>query len=121
MVDFTQRPRRGSDEKGMNAGPSLHATTHACTRYAQRVLGINVGEAHLHGDSKLRGRCARGIARLLERAHWEARTEDADIWIAGTRALVVKNACVLTVLTGPTKKRLSKKIFRRALASRQAA
>ena len=120
-VDFKQPEPRGPDEKGMDGDLSLHVTTHACTRYAQRVLGLHVGQAHLLGDPALHGRCTRGVARLFERARLEVATADADIWIAGTRALVIQNGCVLTVITGSTSKELAKKFYRRSMAPRRAA
>jgi hypothetical protein len=73
-------------------------TTHACLRYAQRVLGMTIEEEHLRADFALRGRCARGIGRLLERAVCARREESLEIWITGTRAIIVRNAHVLTIL-----------------------
>ena len=105
----------------MNDVLSLRATTHACARYAQRVLGLSVGDAHLHDNSALRSRCARGIARLLERARWEGGTEDGEIWIAGTRALVIANARVVTLIVAPTSRGLPKRFFRRYAAVARAA
>jgi len=59
----------------MNAAPpiSRRPTTHACARYAQRVLGMQVGELDILGNPALRGRCARGIERLLQRARSSSR------------------------------------------------
>jgi hypothetical protein len=79
-------------------------TTHACLRYAQRVLGMTIDEDRLMQDAALRGRCARGIGRLLERASCARRSDDAEIWVARTRALVVKNSRVLTILVAPKRR-----------------
>lgn len=85
------------------------------------MLGKSVGETDIHSDPALRGRCARGIARLSERARWEGHIEGGEIWIAGTRALLIKNACVVTLIVAPTSKGFSKKFFRRHAAVERAA
>jgi hypothetical protein len=122
-VDLKQLAAGNSDEESMNAVTpiQLRATTHACARYAQRVLGMDVGELHVHNDPALRGRCERGIARLLERAQQRATAEGGQLWIAGTRALVIANAHVVTLIVASHRKGFSKKFFRRFAESRKAA
>lgn len=97
------------------------ATAHACLRYAQRVLGMEIRECDLRNDPALRGRCARGIARLLERASPEGTVDGAEIRVAGTRALVIMNACVVTLIVAPTSKGFGKKFFRQYGAGARAA
>lgn len=120
-VDLKQPAPQGSEDKSMNDVLSLRATNHACTRYAQRVLGMDVEERHLRANSVLRGRCARGIARLLQRARPGETTERGEVWIAGTRALVITNACVITLIVAPTSKGFPKRFFRRHAAVERAA
>ena len=92
--------------------PAARATAHACLRYAQRVLGLSLDENALRGDPALRGRCERGIARLLERSSC-ARKGDVEVWVARTRALVVQNSRILTVLVAPSSRGFGKRFFRR--------
>jgi len=94
-------------------GPETRATAHACVRYAQRVLGLSLDEQDLRQRPALRGRCERGIARLMERASCARKSDDVEVWVARTRALVVKDSRVLTVLVAPTSRGFGKR-FRRA-------
>src|SRR5678816_4589840 len=77
----------------MQAAMKLRATVHACTKYAQVVLGLSVNDRDLVANPKLHGRCSRGIERLVERAQ-PAPESFADpgrsLLVVGTRALVVQ-------------------------------
>lgn len=88
-------------------------TTHACLRYAQRVLSMTIEEEQLRADLPLRGRCARGIGRLLKRAVCARKDGNLEIWIVGTRAIIVRNAYVLTILVA-SKSRGFGKLLRQA-------
>jgi hypothetical protein len=82
-------------------------------RYAQRVLGLTVDERHLREHPALRGRCERGIARLLERASRARKDDDeVEVWVARTRALVVRRSKVLTVLVAPSERGFGKRFLR---------
>jgi len=94
--------------------PAVRVTAHACLRYAQRVLGLELGEAELGRDRALRGRCERGIMRLMERAECARKGDDVEVWVARTRALIVKDARVLTVLVARSSRGFGKRIFRKA-------
>ena len=92
--------------------PAVHATAHACLRYAQRVLGMRLDEQRLRDDPDLRGRCERGIARVMERASCARREGDIEVWVVRTRALVVTDSRVLTVLVALTNRGFGKRFFR---------
>jgi hypothetical protein len=92
--------------------PTRRATSHACVRYAQRVLGLSLDEHELRRRPALRSRCERGIARLLERASFARKEEHVEVWVARTRALVVSDSCVITVLVAPTSKGFGKRFYR---------
>ena len=93
--------------------PAVRATAHACLRYAQRVLRLELGEEQLRRDRALRGRCERGIERLLQRAECARKGDDVEVWVARTRALIVKDSRVLTVLIAPSSRGFGKRFFRR--------
>ncbi len=109
-----------SNERARSPRLGLVITAHACLRYAQRVLGMHIDHDDLQKDAALRGRCERGIARLLERADC-GKTEDGEIWVTRTRALVVENAHVVTLLVAPTSKGFRKRFFRRHGSPARAA
>ena len=92
--------------------PAVQATAHACVRYAQRVLGISLDEQRLREELALRRRCERGIGRLMERASCARRDADIEVWVARTRALIVAESRVLTVLVAPTSRGFGKRFFR---------
>jgi hypothetical protein len=92
--------------------PAVQATAHACLRYAQRVLGMRLDEQQLRDDPDLRGRCGRGIARLMGRASCARRDGDIEVWVARTRALVVTDSRVLTVLVAFTNRGFGKRFSR---------
>ena len=92
--------------------PAVQATAHACLRYAQRVLALRLDEQRLRDAPDLRGRCERGIARLMDRASCARRDGDIEVWVARTRALVVTDSRVLTVLVAPTNRGFGKRFFR---------
>jgi hypothetical protein len=93
---------------------TLKSTLHACARYAQIVLGLNVGDRDLLADPKLYGRCSRGIDRLLERALPAGCLEDGRaLLVVGTRALVVYDGRVMTIMAAPAHaKRFGKRLLR---------
>ena len=92
--------------------PPVRATAHACLRYAQRVLGLGLADEQFGGDRALRGRCERGIERLLERAEFARKEGEVEVWVARTRALLVQDTRVLTVLVAPTNRGFGKRFFR---------
>ena len=87
-------------------------TSHACLRYAQRVLGMTIEQEQLRANPALRGRCARGIGRLLERAALVRKDGGTEIWVTGTRAMIVQNANVITLLVASSSRGFGKR-FRR--------
>ena len=93
---------------------TLKPTLHACARYAQIVLGLNVGDRDLLADSKLYGRCSRGIDRLMERALPAGTLDDGRaLLLVGTRALVVHDNRVMTIMAAPhNAKRFGKRLLR---------
>jgi hypothetical protein len=100
--------------------PPPRPTAHACLRYAQRVLGMTVDECQLRADRVLRGRCERGIGRLMEgavRAHQDGRVE---VWVARTRAMIVQDAHVITLLVAPSSKGFGKRFLRKAPTDHRA-
>jgi hypothetical protein len=90
-------------------------------RYAQRVLGMTVDELELRADRALRGRCERGIGRLMERAVVARRDGRVEIWVARTRAMVVQDARVITLLVAPSSKGFGKHFLRKAPTEHRAA
>jgi len=97
--------------------PAARATAHACLRYAQRVLGMTLDEEQLRTNWALRGRCERGIERLMERALCARKGDDIEVWVARTRAMVVQYARVLTVLVAPTSRGFGKRFLRQSSAN----
>ena len=94
--------------------PAARPTAHACLRYAQRVLGRTLDEGQLRADPLLRARCERGIARLLVRAVCARRDGGIEVWVARTRAMIVQDAHVLTVLVAATDRGFGKRFLREA-------
>ena len=96
----------------MSTTSRIRVSAHAALRYAQRVLHLDIDETRLRRERALLGRCERGVARILDRASRRSNG-DVDVWLAGTRALVVKDGFVLTVLVAPSAKGFSKFFLRR--------
>jgi hypothetical protein len=92
--------------------PAARATAHACLRYGQRVLGLHLDDEQLRNDWALRRRCERGIDRLLDRAQLARKDGEVEVWVARTRALLVQESRVLTVLVAPTSRGFGKRFFR---------
>jgi hypothetical protein len=90
----------------------IRVSAHAALRYAQRVLELRIDEHALRRDRALRARCERGVCRLFFRA-LPRSNGDVDVWVTGTRALVVKDGWVLTVLVARNAKGFSKFFLRR--------
>jgi hypothetical protein len=100
--------------------PRPRPTAHACLRYAQRVLGMTVDELQLHTDRALRGRCERGIGRLMERAVRARQDDRVEVWVARTRAMIVRDAHVVTLLVAPSSKGFGKRFLREAPTDHRA-
>jgi hypothetical protein len=102
--------RSASGQVWMSA--PVRATAHACLRYGQRVLGLPLEEEQIRRDWALRRRCEGGITRLMERAHLARTDGEVDVWVARTRALVVRDQSVLTVLVSATSRGFGKRFSR---------
>ena len=89
------------------SGPRI--SEHARLRYAERILGRKLSYRRLLSDPKLHGRVRRGILRLLEGATEVGLDGDAAIFVNRSRALVIKNDCIVTVLASGTTGGFSKK------------
>ena len=107
----------------MNIAPTSppRPTAHACLRYAQRVLGMTVDEHQLRADRALRGRCERGIGRLMESAVRARQDGRVEVWIVRTRAMIVEDAHVITLLVAPSSKGFGKRFLRTAPTNHRAA
>lgn len=89
-------------------------THHACARYAQVVLGLRVNDRDLASDPKLYGRCARGVERLVARATPAKETlpDGRALLVVGTRALVVHDGRVMTLMAAPSARGFGKRLLR---------
>ena len=102
------------DAAAATVSPTPRPTLHACARYAQIVLGMQVGDRELINDPKLFGRCARGIERMVERARPSQGLlpDGRALLVVGTRALVVHGGRVMTVLSAPNARGFGKRLLR---------
>jgi hypothetical protein len=73
---------------------------------------MSLDEQRLREDLVLRGRCERGIGRLMDRASCARSDGDVEVWVARTRALIVTNSRVLTVLVAHTSRGFGKRFLR---------
>jgi hypothetical protein len=99
----------------MHATQKLRPTLHACTKYAQVVLGLAVNDRELVANPKLHGRCSRGIERLVERAQpggMDDLESGRSLLVVGTRALVVHEGEVMTLFSSPSPRGFGKKLLR---------
>jgi hypothetical protein len=82
---------------------------------------MTVDEVQLRADWALRGRCERGIGRLMERAVRAREDGPVEIWVARTRAMIVRDAHVITLLVAPSDKGFGKRLLRKGRTDRRAA
>jgi hypothetical protein len=73
---------------------------------------MSLDEWELRADWALRGRCERGIDRLLDRAELACEDHDGAVWVVWTRALIVRNARVITVLVSSTSRGFGERFHR---------
>jgi hypothetical protein len=82
---------------------------------------MTLEEDRLRADPALRGRCERGIARLLERAVRAHEDGSVEVWVTRTRAMIIRDAHVLTLLVAPTSRGFGKRFLRQANAGHREA
>ena len=83
--------------------PALGVTLHAMERYSERISEQLVSGQELLWNRKLSRRIANGVARILKNAtHW-GRDDNGVVFVVRTRAVVVRDGRVVTVLraSGP--------------------
>jgi len=78
--------------------PNFRVTLHAMERYSQRISKKPIAHRALFSNPKLSRRLANGVARILKNAtHW-GRSRGALVFVARTRALIVRDGQIVTVL-----------------------
>jgi hypothetical protein len=78
--------------------PNFRVTLHAMERYSQRISKKPIAQRALLSNPKLSRRLANGVARILKNAtHW-GRSRDALVFVARTRAVIVRDGHVVTVI-----------------------
>jgi hypothetical protein len=106
LVSSPETPPAGPGRTSASA-PAARPTAHACLRYAQRVLGMRVDEEQFRKNFALRRRCERGIGRLMDRAVRARADGPVEVWVARTRAMIVRDGCVLTILRSKARRPVS--------------
>ena len=93
--------------------PSPFVTIHACLRFAQRVLQLDVSdEEELIAQPPLLARCRRALDRIA-RGGTRYGDHACGCIVAGVRALVVRGGVVVTCVTAGAREGFTSASLRR--------